>query len=474
VERSPVDEAAAADVALADLPSTSGAHWANRDVRRGERTPFRRPLAQRPLETETTESTAVDNRDDSGWEAFVPNSASSDRSATSWFASTEQPTFDQSFDQSFDQAFDQSAAVDRAAPDESAATSGRASFGVTEEPISGHWVGNDPSPISPATPPQHAQTPMPMAVELPVRTADGMPARISTEWPETPYQDRSAFFDEQPSREIRQHRGEPAQRGHHHQDPPRRSKLLVGATVALTSLVLLGGAAAGVAYFSGDDKKLTSVLELGAGDDDGSDGVVATAPLGNRTSATFELVAATRRATVKTQDLGDELFRITAAGDSGAPRPAVTEDKVQLLLAADKNAARGNVEVLLSTKVTWALRFTGGADEQLVDLTGGKLSSVDLTGASRRVALTLPTPSGTVPLRVTGAIEDLSLASPKDSPVRVQVDSGAKTVAAGTRTLRDLEPGSTLTPKQWKVPNRYDLAAESKLTLLTVRTVGVS
>ncbi|MEV6487450.1 hypothetical protein AB0M20_02240 [Actinoplanes sp. NPDC051633] len=488
----------ATEVALADLPSTSGAHWANRDVRRtGGETPFRRPPARRSLETEAPESSAVDNRDDAGWNAFLPAAT-----ATQPEASWESGSADQR-------------------PAEPG-TSSRASFGVTDEPISGNWFGKDPSPVSPAGPahaqgrptmPMPGETPDQLRDQLPVRGADGFPAggagsaewpttsgewpAASTEWPaaapewpaasaewpatstgdwsDTSFQER-AFFDESAAHhEIRPHRADSNradadQKGHHHQDQPRRSKLMVGATVALSSLVLLGATAAGVAYFAGDDSDIGSVLELGSAD---KGGTVATAPLGGRSAASFELVAATRRAVVKTQDLGGNLFKITAAGESGtAPKPAMTGDKVQLLLAADGEDARGNVEVLLSNKVTWALRFTGGGDEQVVDLTGGKVSALDLTGASRRVDLKLPTPSGTVPLRVTGAIEDLSLASPKGSPVRVKVDSGAKTVAAGTRTLQNVKPGSTLTPKDWKVPNRYDVDAEARLTLLTVRTVG--
>jgi hypothetical protein len=495
VERSSVDEAVATEVALADLPSTSGAHWANRDVRRegAQKAPFRRPPALRS-QTEAPESSSVDNRDDAGWNAFLP-AATAARPESAWESGSGEHE-------------------QHAEP----GTSSRASFGVTDEPISGHWFGKDPSPVSPAGPAQ-SQHAMPLAVELPAHDTDGTaataagdwPATAAGDWPESPFRDQTpespfrddapetpfreqtaetlfgeqasetpfrertpeffeqpqAFFDQAPAHEIRPHRAEA--KGNHHQDEPRRSKLLVGATVALSALVLLGGTAAGVAYFAGDQSDITSVLELGSADNGGT---VATAPLGGRSAASFELVAATRRAVVQTQDLGDDLFKITAAGDSGtAPKPALTGDKVQLLLSADGDDPRGNVQVLLSNKVTWALTFTGGGDEQLVDLTGGKISSVDLTGASRRVDLKLPKPSGTVPLRVTGAIEDLSLASPKGSPVRVQVDSGAKTVAAGTRTLQNLKPGSTLTPKDWKVPNRYDVDAEARLTLLTVRTL---
>ena len=54
------------------------------------------------------------------------------------------------------------------------------------------------------------------------------------------------------------------------------------------------------------------------------------------------------------------------------------------------------------------------------------------------------------------------------SPVRVRMDGGAKTVAVGGRTLRDVRPGSTLTPKGWQVRNRYDMDAAARITLLSV------
>ena len=84
---------------------------------------------------------------------------------------------------------------------------------------------------------------------------------------------------------------------------------------------------------------------------------------------------------------------------------------------------------------------------------------VDIAGDGQR---------SSVPVRLTGAVEDLSITAPQVSPVRVRLDSGAKTVAAGERTLRDVEPGSTLTPQGWQTRNRYDVHAESRITLLSV------
>jgi hypothetical protein len=237
------------------------------------------------------------------------------------------------------------------------------------------------------------------------------------------------------------------------------------AAIALTAIVLVAGATAGIMLFSGSDRHLNTVFRSGAGAGERT----VTAALGGRTAASFELLAATTKVTVKAQDLGGDLYRITSAQGSGTvPSPVLAKNRLQLHLTPQGTGATGKVTVVLSSKVKWTLRFVGGADEQVVDLRGGRIGSVDVLGAARRIELALPAPAGTVPVRITGAVEDLSITAPPDSPVRVRLDSGAKTVAAGERTLRDLEPGSTLTPQGWQTDNRYDVRAESRVTLLSV------
>lgn len=252
-------------------------------------------------------------------------------------------------------------------------------------------------------------------------------------------------------------------------DPPARRP---GRWVAvfLAVLVLLGGAVAGVVFFTDSADGLKSVLRSAAGP---ADDKTVTAPLGARSTADFEVVTGTARVKVRSGDLGDDLYRITSAEDSGtSPSPVVDGDRVRLHLTPDGNASGGDVEVTLSSKVRWALRFTGGVDEQLVDLTGGKVSAVDFTGGTRRIELTLPAATGTVGVRVTGAVDELMIKAPQANPVRVRVSSGAKTVAAGERTLRDVAPGSTLTPRNWQAEDRYDVAAAARVTLLSVQNVG--
>lgn len=284
-----------------------------------------------------------------------------------------------------------------------------------------------------------------------------------------------------PIRDIRPHRAnrdgggtakdQPAT-GFTRDDAPgrRRSRVVLWTVLLLAMVTVLGGGVAAVVAFSGSPDGLASVLRSSAGSDDAKS---VTAPLQGRTEAAFELVTGTTQVTMRSEDLGDDLYRITSAPDSGTvPRPIVNDDRVQLHLSPDGEGTSGTVEVVLSAKVRWALRFTGGADEQRIDMRQGRIAAVDILGGARRFELGLPPATGTVNVRLSGAVDEFVLVAPKDSPVRVRVDSGANTVAAGERTLRDVKPGSTLTPKGWEVANRYDVDAAAKVTLLSIATAG--
>jgi hypothetical protein len=473
-----VDDYGSSDLALA---STSGAHWANRDedmlYRRSSRpAPFRRPPAvnsfpagdgDAALSPSGYLSPETDEAPEATEMAHAPDTTDSN-----WFGGDRGDGYGPQDPGDWTAAGRAEPAFGPAPP----ATPGRASFGVTAGPISPSGrLGVAP------TSPAHSRT-QPPAHQPPAQPGDwntgdfgtGDHERVDVEFGTGDFGtgdfgtgDFGTGDFGTGGHEIRAHRATRHDPPAHDQNaphgdprlappagPPRRSRTVTAGIIGLAVLILLGGAAAGMMFYSGSE-----------GDKAG--GKTISAPLDGRKAASFELVAATTKVNVKTQDLGDRLYRITSADDT-LPIAVLSDDRVQLHLTADDTNADGQVEVLLSTKVRWALRFVGGADQQVVDLTSGKVSGLQVLGGSRRLQLALPKPAGTVPISVTGSIEDFSITSPKDSPVRVQVESGAKTVAAGNRTLRDVKPGSTLTPKGWNVPNRYDVDAAARVTLLSV------
>lgn len=496
MERSAADDDAGirgmSDVstALADAPSTSGAHWANRDnenIYRRTGTPFRRPNAVNsfPDDGDEGDEPSEQDEDPTSWwgspEAVGQHSREpGEPGRSSW---PEQAATDQSSWPQLSEPADQQQPRREFAPTPEYGPApplngSRASFGVTAGPIGGYRPGYGPTsaPTSPAARPTSPAARPTSPAGAPVSPAPRSKPLVP------PVTGHTGEIFNGPAREIRAHRamrqntggqaalksptpprGTPVQAA----AGPKRSRGVTFAALALGAVVLIGSAVGGVVYFSGDNNKgLGSVLELGAGK---TDGRTATAPLDGRKTASFEMVAASSQVTVKSQDLGDDLYKITTADDSGmVPSPAVSADRVQLHLTPKGTGTSGDVTIVLSTKVRWSLRFSGGSDEQLIDMTGGKVSGVNLIGGARRVELTLPKPTGTVPVQVTGALEELSVTSPPDAPVRVNVEAGAKTIAAGTRTLRDVKPGSTVTPKDWQAANRYDVEAKSWVTLLSV------
>jgi hypothetical protein len=460
-------------VALADHSSTSGADWANRDndslYRRADAdpAPYRRPPAVNSFRDEADEE---DMADSPSWSAFGSTNTGASSSESTDRAAADPPE----------------PAYGPAPP----AGPGRASFGFTAGPISGnHTSGREPTSGAPFLPPPTGPAPhavrsmtgesaavpnrQPLAVRSMTGESAAVPNRQSRPAPPVDEHEGVGDFIGGPGREIRPHRAARHPHAAAEQafltEPPRRSRAVMIAGLILSTAVLLGATVAGVTYFSGSEKDLTSVLELGAGK---SDERVATAAVDGRSAASFELTTAVTKVTMRSEDLGDDLYRISTAEDAGIiPKPVVSQDRVQLNLVPDGDGSTGAVEVVLTSKVLWNLRFAGATDEQRIDFTGGEVGGIELVAGSRLTEIVLPKPAGTVALKVTGAVDELSLTSPAGNPVRVQMEGGAKTVAAGARTLRDVKPGSTLTPKDWKTNDRYDVTAQARVTLLSVLTV---
>jgi hypothetical protein len=252
---------------------------------------------------------------------------------------------------------------------------------------------------------------------------------------------------------------------------PRQPRLVTVGLVLMGVVVLLAGAVAGVVYFSGGDRNDDRVAGGSASPapNDSAQRTVS-APIGNRKAASFELLAGVSTVQVSMKDLGGDLYRISTPADAGIkPSPAIKGNDVQLQVDRDGTGTGGQIQVVLSTAVRWQLRFSGYADEQRVNLSGGKVSSVEMVAGMHKAELQLPAPSGTVPVKITGAVDQLALRSPADNPVRVKVGGGADDVVAGSRKLHDIAPGSTLTPKDWKAHrDRYDVTTAAAIGSLNV------
>jgi hypothetical protein len=197
-------------------------------------------------------------------------------------------------------------------------------------------------------------------------------------------------------------------------------------------------------------------------------GDVVSTQIGDRVDAEFDLITGTTTVNIKTADLGTDLYRIsTPRGANGAPRPVHRGKLIELHIVPSGQNGPGAIDVQLSSKLPWRVRLTGGAATHALDLRAGSLLGLELIGGAARVDLTLPPPKGTVPLKLTGGVNQLSVHAPRNVPTRVRVGSGASNVTLDRFNRASPSPGTVFTPNGWaRGSDRYDIDAVAGVATL--------
>ncbi|KUL27433.1 hypothetical protein ADL15_35740 [Actinoplanes awajinensis subsp. mycoplanecinus] len=187
-------------------------------------------------------------------------------------------------------------------------------------------------------------------------------------------------------------------------------------------------------------------------------------------AASFDLVDSATLVQLSAADLGDDLFRVSTASDSGLT-PSVDQDgdAVKLRLRSDGSGGSAAVTITLNSAVRWTLRVDGGVAHSRIDLTGADLAAVDLNGGASRIDLTLPEPHGLMPVRMTGGVDQFLVNLAGSTPVRVRVQSGAGQVTLDGSTHKGIAPGRSFTANGWAAGEAgVDLLAVAGMSALTV------
>jgi hypothetical protein len=186
----------------------------------------------------------------------------------------------------------------------------------------------------------------------------------------------------------------------------------------------------------------------------------ATAPRGDITAAGLDVVSGVSAVTVHTADLGRDLYRISTPG-SAEQVPSVSSASTPdgpLGTVALTGGGSGQLDIILSSAVTWRLRISGGANEARLDLRGAPLAEVDLASGISTIELWLPSPRGTATLTETGGTSSLTMHAPTQVPVKITVDGGAGTATVDGTTHTGVPAGTTYAPNGWdRVTDRYDV-----------------
>lgn len=163
---------------------------------------------------------------------------------------------------------------------------------------------------------------------------------------------------------------------------------------------------------------------------EGAGGGEFAAPLGSEQSGRLVFANGTARLTLRAGSGMDDLYQAHFEGP--APKVKVEDGVVTFRYPRrfgglfDSRSHSG--EVALNAAVPWDVEVRGGAAQSAVDLSGLNLTSFVLKGGISDLTLTLPEPSGAVPIRLSGGASKVTILRPAGVGARLNVKGGAATL----------------------------------------------
>jgi hypothetical protein len=149
----------------------------------------------------------------------------------------------------------------------------------------------------------------------------------------------------------------------------------------------------------------------------------------------------------------------TSVGGGGAASVEIRPDNL-VLVKSRRGGNHGAVE--LSPDYTWYFKVHGGTWNTALDLSGLRITGIELDSGSGNVTCTLPAPSGVVPIRVNSGIVGIAMHRPRNTAVHATVSSGSVKVRLDDTPIRAMS-----SDVQWDTPgalrsnDRYDLTVYS-------------
>lgn len=246
---------------------------------------------------------------------------------------------------------------------------------------------------------------------------------------------------------------------------PRPTRTWWIAAAVIAALLLVTAAVVVIDWLADNDR-----------DGDGPDAVrgrdrILSGARDGRERAAFVVLDSTKSVTVRTRDLGEELFRVeTPEGGARDAQVAVVGDEVKLgFVDSGRHGGGSAVDIQLNSAVRWQIRLLAGATEQVLDLTGGRIESVELAGGATRMDVTLPPPQGTTTVRMSGGVAQWAVHQIGDAPVRVRIGSGAASVTVDGTRHNGVSGGKVFAPPGWdSASDRVDLDAVAGMSALVV------
>src|SRR5438067_6867217 len=175
-------------------------------------------------------------------------------------------------------------------------------------------------------------------------------------------------------------------------------------------------------------------------------------------------IGSARRLTIRADPSLTELFG--AHGDGQPPDMHATNGLVSLV----QTRGRRPSAVVLNATVPWDIEVRKGAVQLAADLRGLHLRSFQVAGGTSALELTLPVPTGTVPVRMRGGTSKLTIHRPDEVPIRVEARGGISRLIFDNRSFKSAGELTVQSPGYDRVADRYEVTLTGGTSKLVVDT----
>ena len=155
-----------------------------------------------------------------------------------------------------------------------------------------------------------------------------------------------------------------------------------------------------------------------------------SAPLGSLESGRLVFASGASRVTVRSDPEMEDLYRARFKG----PQPDIRVKDGTVTIRYPRRFRpfewrKYAADVILNSSIPWEVEVRGGASNFTADLAGLDLGSFEIKGGASRIEASLPHPSGTVPVRLSGGASNIVLHRPADTAARMRVGGGVSKLA---------------------------------------------
>jgi hypothetical protein len=163
-----------------------------------------------------------------------------------------------------------------------------------------------------------------------------------------------------------------------------------------------------------------------------------SAPLGKVEQGRLHLGLGATDVALRGADMPD-LYRAHVEYPSGRP-PKVRAESGTVSLETNNNftligvRTTNRAQVSINQTVPWQVEVGGGASRQTLDLASIRLTGLDVSGGASQADATLPRPSGTVRVHISGGASNITVHRPSGVAARVRMSGGASNLTVdGTK-----------------------------------------